>query len=91
MAAPTDEELEKKREDIGKLQQKLADADAKQAEYVAEQSRVLQMKELEAEEARLTVALESKRESAKKSNVREGAERIANQVDASANAPGTPE
>lgn len=80
MATPTEEEINKKQETLHKKRQQVFDAEARQAANLDEVAREQRMAALEAEEERLDARLERAREAAKKSNVREGAERPTEQV-----------
>lgn len=68
----TDKDLEKKRERIAKLREQVANEEAKAAENVLEQSREIEIAQLDVEEARLQAQLSAAKEVAKRSNVTSG-------------------
>jgi hypothetical protein len=69
----TEKDLEKKRERIAKLREQVASEEAKAATNAADQTREIEVKQLEAEEARLEAQLAAAKEAAKKSAAKEGA------------------
>lgn len=80
MATPTPEEIEKKEEAVQKLREKLADAQAKEADNILAIEREVRLAALEAEEERLQRELDVQQERAKKTVVREGTERLGEQA-----------
>lgn len=80
MATPTQDEIEKKEADIAKLRDKLSDARDKEAEHLRAVEREIRMTALEAEEERLQKQLDVQKERSKKSAVRDGTERLTEQV-----------
>lgn len=69
----TEKDLEKKRERIAKLREQVANEEAKAATHALDQSREIEVKQLEAEEARLEAQLAAAKEAAKRSAAKEGA------------------
>lgn len=65
MAAVTQEDLDKKRASLDELRAQIAEQEAKAAESVQEKSNVIEMVQLEAEEARLIRQLELAKENAR--------------------------
>lgn len=74
----TDEELDKQRKELEKLREQVAETEAQRTEREQEQSRVLDMANMKAEEERLRAQLAAAREAAKLSSVRSG---TAEQID----------
>lgn len=76
MAAVTDEDLEKIRDDNEKKRDKLLVAQAKQEEQVAARNREIEHLQLQAESTRLDAQLAAAQEAAKVSNTKDGAENV---------------
>jgi len=72
-AVPTDKDLEQKRAKNEKLREQIADAEAQATAAAAEQSRIIEGMQLDAETARLERQLQMAKEAAKKSVAQEGA------------------
>lgn len=94
MATPTADEIEKKEAEVQKLREKIADSRAKEAENLRAVERELRLQALQAEEERLQQALDAQQERSKKSVIRDGSERVADQIEegptpATPNAPTT--
>lgn len=73
MAAPTEEELDKKRDNNQKLRDQLAETQQKAAAAAYEQGLVVQGAQLDAETAALEAQLSAAKEAAKASNIKAGA------------------
>lgn len=69
----TEKDLDKKRDRIAKLREQVAAEEAKAATNAAEQTREIEIRQLDAEEARLEAQLRAAKEAAKKSVASEGA------------------
>jgi hypothetical protein len=69
----TEKDLEKKRDRIAKLREQVANEELKVATNAAEQSNEIEIRQLEAEEARLEAQLAAAKEATKKSVATEGA------------------
>lgn len=70
----SDEDLQKKADDVQKLREQVADAEAKRVERERVVSNDLHMAQLESEEAALRARLAQAREASKVSNVKSGAD-----------------
>lgn len=73
MAAPTEEDLDKKRQNNEKLRAQLAETQQKAAAAAYEQGLVVQGAQLDAETAALEAQLSAAKEAAKVSNIKAGA------------------
>lgn len=69
----SDEELQKKAEDVDKLRQQVANAEATREQREKELANDITLKQLEAEEASLKARLAVSKDAGKVSNVRDGA------------------
>jgi hypothetical protein len=69
----TEKDLEKKRERLAKLREQVANEEAKAATNALDQSREIEIVQLDAEEARLEAQLAAAKEAAKRSAAKEGA------------------
>ncbi len=73
MATVSDEEVQAAIEDVEKLREQLAAAEAKRLDNERSQSNAIQLAQLNAEKERLTLEVQRAQEAAKVGNVREGA------------------
>jgi hypothetical protein len=79
--AVTEEDVQKKRDDVEKLRAQIAEARSKETVRLAEEVNEVTMLQLEGEEARLEVELIRAREAAKKSTIQAGSGNIKDQAE----------
>jgi hypothetical protein len=76
MAGPTEEDLQKIRDDNDKLREQIAAEDAKRAEREAEATLAVSLAQLSTENARLQAQLASAKEAAKVATVKAGTDTL---------------